>query len=249
MMIDQLVRIALEAIVFASMNQQLATRSDDPEVHRLVQTALKHWRGPVDMGKVVRAEIAVMYADLSMLEEESLGILSPPRSYEVLSRIPPVRTAWRYRALVYITQVHRALDASGGDSGRLLQLLPEELATEPELSAGLSRFLDGVPQLPLRSFAKAGEAVLSRRELVLASLDIVDFQLKNGKWPPTLPIERIDRLSGKPLRYELREGRPVLWSVGHNRVDDGGIPFQLSAPGRRSDDMIVDFRAKPSRTE
>jgi hypothetical protein len=38
---------------------------------------------------------------------------------------------------------------------------------------------------------------------------------------PALPIDRYD---GQPLRYTIRDGKPLLYSIGVDRNDDGGHP-------------------------
>lgn len=59
------------------------------------------------------------------------------------------------------------------------------------------------------------------------------FRLDRGRWPDGLdslvPVYLgevpIDRFDGQPLRYRLDDpGEPVLYSVGANRLDDGGVP-------------------------
>jgi hypothetical protein len=48
--------------------------------------------------------------------------------------------------------------------------------------------------------------------------------------PAIMPALPIDRFDGHTLRYRLKEGQPVLYSVGTNREDDGG---ELPARGSR----------------
>lgn len=60
--------------------------------------------------------------------------------------------------------------------------------------------------------------------------------------PRSLPAMPIDRYDGKPLRYALRDGRPVVYSVGSDRTDEGGvIPPQSQTGGvtRNTTDMIL----------
>jgi hypothetical protein len=40
--------------------------------------------------------------------------------------------------------------------------------------------------------------------------------------PQYLPAVPPDRYDGKPLKYRIVEGQPVLYSVGVDRDDDGG---------------------------
>ena len=52
--------------------------------------------------------------------------------------------------------------------------------------------------------------------------------------PGLLPAVPLDRFNGKPLRYELRDGKPLLYSVGADYEDNGGAPSPNGAglPGQ-----------------
>lgn len=53
------------------------------------------------------------------------------------------------------------------------------------------------------------------------------YRLENGAYPADLNYlegEFADRYSGQSLRYDLRDGRPMIYSVGADRDDDGGRP-------------------------
>ncbi len=76
------------------------------------------------------------------------------------------------------------------------------------------------------------ELITQRRDgaLVLIALEL--YRRASGGYPASLdvlvpdrlPAVPIDRFDGKPLKYRLRDGRPVLYSVGLDGVDDGGMP-------------------------
>jgi hypothetical protein len=77
--------------------------------------------------------------------------------------------------------------------------------------------------------AGRGQTVADCSRVAIA---IERYQLKNGKLPTTLDeltptfIDGIptDVIDGKPLRYcQLSEGGYVLYSVGYNKIDDGGV--------------------------
>lgn len=67
-----------------------------------------------------------------------------------------------------------------------------------------------------------------RRDICRTVVALHRFRAAEGAWPTTLEslIGRwldavpLDPFDGKPLRYELREGQPTLWSVGVDRRDD-----------------------------
>lgn len=57
---------------------------------------------------------------------------------------------------------------------------------------------------------------------------------------PTLPLDGFD---GKPLRYRLQDGAPLLYSVGANQLDEGGQPV-LDADGDPIPDAARSFSAR-----
>ncbi|MES2792089.1 MAG: hypothetical protein V4719_20910 [Planctomycetota bacterium] len=76
-------------------------------------------------------------------------------------------------------------------------------------------------------------------EATQASLALEQYRRRTGHWPERLeqlvpvdlPRVPLDAYSGQPLIYRLVEGRPLLYSVGPDRDDDGGKPLsELSWP-------------------
>lgn len=77
-----------------------------------------------------------------------------------------------------------------------------------------------------------GELVGQRCHGALIAIALELYHRRHGAWPESLdqltprflPNIPADRHDGKPIRYLLRDGQPVVYSVGSNREDDGGIP-------------------------
>jgi hypothetical protein len=69
------------------------------------------------------------------------------------------------------------------------------------------------------------------RDATLTALALEGARVRTGRYPETLdelvpaflPAAPIDACSGGPLRYRVDAGGPVLYSVGRDRTDDGGI--------------------------
>jgi hypothetical protein len=65
---------------------------------------------------------------------------------------------------------------------------------------------------------------------VLVGLALEVYRREHGAWPESLdalspqylPRVPVDRMTGKPLRYVVRDDRPVVYSVGADLDDDGG---------------------------
>jgi len=76
------------------------------------------------------------------------------------------------------------------------------------------------------------ERTTQRRDAALVAIALELYRRRAGDWPERLdqlvpdllPSVPPDRFDGRPLRYRLADGRPVVYSVGCDRVDDGGMP-------------------------
>jgi len=77
----------------------------------------------------------------------------------------------------------------------------------------------------------AAEAGAQEHDAVLTAIALELHRRRTGEWPPSLaeltpdvlPELPTDRFTGEPLRYRLMEGRPLLYSHGTDRDDDGGV--------------------------
>ncbi len=109
------------------------------------------------------------------------------------------------------------------DADRVLQ--------EPNLNK-VRYFLAGLVQ-PMRSGLYINtEAMVQRRDATLTVIALELFHRRHDRWPTTLDelvpalllAVPLDRFDGQPLHYVVREGRPVLYSLGADLDDDGGQP-------------------------
>ncbi len=98
--------------------------------------------------------------------------------------------------------------------------------------------------LVLRHFSLANDGGSEIRAVNIHSATLVAIALelyhrREGHWPDRLrqlvpgllthvPIDQFD---GQPLRYRLIEGAPLVYSVGPDRLDDGGIAAATTKPG------------------
>jgi hypothetical protein len=78
----------------------------------------------------------------------------------------------------------------------------------------------------------AAERTILQRDAITTAIALELWRRQHGAWPerldqlvpsmlPALPIDRYD---GQPLRYTIRDGKPLLYSIGVDRKDDGGHP-------------------------
>lgn len=79
------------------------------------------------------------------------------------------------------------------------------------------------------------------RDATLVAIALELYRREHGDWPPTLdaltprllPVVPRDRFDGKPLKYRVVEGHPVLYSVGSDRDDDDGRLPEASPKAKR----------------
>ena len=113
-----------------------------------------------------------------------------------------------------------------------MQAVQDELQTSV---SGINRFRYIVTSLALPSSSLVPFAEsFARNEATIraadAALAIEQFSRKNGRLPDKLDellpefLDKvpIDPFDGKPLRYAVREDVYVIYSIGTDRVDDGG---------------------------
>ncbi|HEY4311495.1 MAG TPA: hypothetical protein VGN12_18750 [Pirellulales bacterium] len=99
------------------------------------------------------------------------------------------------------------------------------------------RYLFPAMHLPGTAHARcAAERMIQCRDATETVIALVLWHRRNGAWPQTLdelvpdllPEVPTDRFDGKPLRYTIRAGQPILYSIGIDRDDDGGQPTKSS---------------------
>ncbi len=79
----------------------------------------------------------------------------------------------------------------------------------------------------VQTLAKKGSRAAVDEAMVRLACRLAEYKLATGSFPATLDSlpaeETLDPLSGEPFRYRLEEGGFVLYSIGPDKVDDGGL--------------------------
>ncbi|MCW5775175.1 MAG: hypothetical protein KIS87_01840 [Phycisphaeraceae bacterium] len=78
----------------------------------------------------------------------------------------------------------------------------------------------------------ASEVATCSRDAALVAIALELHRRRHGEYPAALgdlvpvflPAVPPDRFDGNPLRYALRDGRPLLYSIGVDGIDDAGVP-------------------------
>ncbi|MDC3223903.1 hypothetical protein OAU26_03115 [Mariniblastus sp.] len=78
----------------------------------------------------------------------------------------------------------------------------------------------------------AMDRLIARQEGVLGAIALQRFYLANGAWPnswdeipkSTLPRSPVDQITGKPLCFKIVDESPLIYGLGYDLDDDGGVP-------------------------
>jgi hypothetical protein len=76
------------------------------------------------------------------------------------------------------------------------------------------------------------EILLGDRDGVIVGIALERYRRRQGDYPQSLnalvpaflPAIPADRITGNPVKYLLRKGRPLVYSVGSDRIDNSGFP-------------------------
>jgi hypothetical protein len=90
--------------------------------------------------------------------------------------------------------------------------------------------------------AELFERTRQARDATLVATALELYRRQAGAWPESLndltpqflPQVPPDRYDGKPLKYRVIDGQPVLYSIGVNRIDDGGRLPEPRKPNEKS---------------
>ncbi len=82
-----------------------------------------------------------------------------------------------------------------------------------------------------------------RYEMSLLALKLKESQLKERRYPNSLPESTMDPFSGEPYLYRMEDGQFILYSVGKNGRDDGGFGHD-NDQDPETDDYSVTSRAE-----
>lgn len=133
---------------------------------------------------------------------------------------------------------------------RDFSLLDHEIAERGQRRITNSTWISDIFFPALTKCFESNDLTLMRRDAAVTVMAIELFKRRHGKYPASLaeltpgylPVLPIDRWDGRPLRYmasgnSWSNGRPVLYSVGRDKIDEqGGVanwerPEDGSLPG------------------
>ncbi|MCE9558294.1 MAG: hypothetical protein K8R88_05025 [Armatimonadetes bacterium] len=241
-LIAALVRIAIDALAFRQMSEAASEAPKDAALRIELRKALTGWGGPMDPRRAIAFELSDNWNLSShILEYMKKGETMDDHSFWGRALIPAVYVpgvtrSWRMRSLQYCRVMNKILKNSLGDP-----LLAHGAALQSdqyfeEFQSGLSNLLSAIF---MPDFTQAFSHLvqdIANREVLLASLDVLDERQKLGHWPATLPVDRRDPFGSGELCYRIDGEHARIWSIGIDHKDSEGKTKQED---KESDDLVV----------
>jgi hypothetical protein len=124
-----------------------------------------------------------------------------------------------------------------------------ELSASPTDRIRYSPVLSLLPAI--QQLALAGERITQQRDGLLTGIALELYRRDHGDWPASLeplvprylPELPLDRFTGKPLSYTIRDGKPLVYAWGMDGQDDGG----RASTENRGQHFYSDVMSKPAK--
>jgi len=242
--IGMLVKIALQAFADRPFREVLFAHIDDPSVLRKARTVLASFDPPPNIEHAFRGEVVMcrVCTDIIRKQPNQVEQFFGQRKHPTEIR-RDMTDAWEARMLSYWRSVFTALRetrANPVERYRRTKALGDEIERH-----------DGDPSYELAAilmpvFAQAQLKVLgieARHRLQEGCIALADFHRTHGRFPSSAEAVGLvpnDPFTAKPLIYRPTGSGFLIYSVGENFKDDGGI----DKPAKKGDpapDIVAQF--------
>lgn len=190
-------------------------------------------------GRIVPLESAQLFAETQSLAGNGDGMSIAPA---LLAPLADIFYASRKEMIDEYTSRLDSVEAVIGTPLYALRQNPELLETEEHYANSTldPYFLINMLMPALQKAVLQGEYTRAYRDGILAVLFAVQKHNDTGEWPKDLRHAGVlDAWTGDSLLLTLVSGKPLIYSVGYDLEDDGGVP-QMGAP-RWSEDCSNDW--------
>jgi len=243
--------IIIAALVHASsdleaakvLREILARYSDRPEILAGVKKAVGEMGPPIDIKPALKGEVAMNHETFRGMERISAEEIFKMYGFSGdnsqqwpirLLAIKPTRNIFEARVIEHWRGLINNTPDDPTDIGGLskaMQDAQQRLDSRQDWSYAVAQLMAPV-------FLGIGGAVgddLAQRRCLLAAVRALEAKHATGVYPAGLPVagpDSIDPHTGTPLSYRRTRKGFVVYSVGQDKIDDGGVPRDPAAAMR-----------------
>jgi len=190
---------------------------------------LKRWQDELLTGDTLHRDLV-----RAMEGERVMGNLAFDDPSAISPDIPATFSVTRRADQLYYLQTFDRLIAASEESHAEAIKTQEAIENEMAAQSGLQRLRHAMTIMILPAMSastKASGRVTAGQRVVAALIACRRYKLATGQWPTklddltpqfldTVPTDPFD---GQPLRFKATSSEIVVWSIGQDFVDDGGV--------------------------
>lgn len=255
-LIGALVGIACQAISVRGCERVAALKPNDAAWIAGVRREVSAWKTEIGLGSMLTGEPYMGIATIRNLQDKDLFLRGDMFESGDFSPVAnpmrsgfgsgPIRTAYQVRWMEYCVEMKRALDRNPDNAWSATM----EAHRVGDRMIKKGHMSDAILEIMLGVYTQAGYAVEKNNRLPQLSeavLAAAEHKAKTGKWPTTWaeigmdPV--LDPVTGKPALIKSNSERIVIYFVGPDGVDAGGIEDKNGF--KAGDDFTVLFPPKP----
>jgi len=175
--------------------------------------------------------------------------VQPKRNEPFPKQDPVVRTVTQAMEARYIQAWCETFER-WGDTDDVLKMgeIQAEMDKKIQRTRGLSNIGNKALFPVFTQVADAYVRAQANRKCVKALLAVLEFRASHRRLPKTLAeagVSEIDPFDGQPLRYVVSGNTCKVYSVGQDKVDDGGL--RRSGATEKNSDVVVQYPSLEGR--
>ncbi len=236
-LIAGLVQAAIEATIDRSLERMIDAHPTDLKVLAIAKEAVADFGPPISMRHVLGTALPMVLATMDSVAIDPKGVFAsfgnsgskddhdPALALmEALASFGPIRDALKANLIEYSREINRQLPRDDTDyDGATYAMRKEEkkLDADKRWNAFLTKLMAPVYSQAADGFGQS----LALRRVRLAQIAVLEANIKTGAYPEklaSLGTVPIDPFGKEPLVYKRTLSGFKVYSVGRDRVDDGG---------------------------
>ena len=233
-LISMLLRISCEVITLRAI-EVIADEAREPAVLDRLRRVVEDHQQPIIIFDNIRGEVTMAAAIARNLENadelkrlsDNLDSPDTTSPRQIVRSGAPANARVRAQLNLYLKHWEPIFEL--GEDARDNRKLDPVLRKMDETSENLQSPNDIFSAILLPVFSQAVDAEIklgATTTATLAYLDVLEHRLRTGSLPASLPGDYPDPFSDGALKYRVEGDGFRIWSIGPDKVDDGGKTSQ-----------------------
>ena len=247
LLISALVALVIESLSVEAIQNLCDHRELNLDMLRVLADDLRFAREKTDAAYILGTERVLLLDTIRKIRSGELTLSGLQGASGAKVQVLEMLTRWRIdfdkEELSCIRYLRRVEDLMDRPFYEIADRL-EELGDEQQKEIVAEKLI--VMSLLSPAFGRFAQEVAARAvriDITRMGLAALAWRQEHGEWPEDPPLDFVDPFDGKPLRYRVENGVLLIWSIGRDRVDDGGTEWDRTA---QKGDIVWELRPNES---